>query len=105
MGQAERLITAITNSLITKSTQGGTQKLVVTDNRVVGTAQACKSCLIHVPASNGGLMYLTTADEAADDQDFLIPKGQVIPYPVDNVSDLHFFCTVNGDVTHVAWRN
>ena len=105
MGQIERGITAITDSLIAKSTAGGTQKLTIIANRAVGTSQACRSCLIHVPASNTGSVYLTYANENADVDDFLVPKGQVIPCPVDNLSDLHFYGTVNGNIIHVIWRN
>lgn len=103
--QIERGISAVTDSVITKSTAGGTQKLTITNNVAVGADQACRSCLIHVPSTNGGNMYLTYANEAADTEDFLVPEGQVIPCPVDNVSDLHFYSTTNGDLIYIIWRN
>lgn len=105
MDQIERLITAITDSLVQKSEAGGTQKLVILDNVAVGTSQACRSCLIHLPQANSGKIYLTTTGETADASDFLLPTGQVIPFPVNNISDLHFFGTVNGDVIHILWRD
>jgi hypothetical protein len=103
--QVERMISAVSDSVVTKSTAGGTQKLTITDNVAVGADQACRSCLIHVPSDNGGIVYLTLANEAADANDFRVPEGQVIPIPVDNCSDLHFYSTVNGDLIHILWRN
>jgi hypothetical protein len=103
--QIERLITALTDSLVQKSEDGGTQKLTILDNVAVGTNQACRSCLLHLPATNSGKIHVTTANEAADANDFLLPTGQVIPFPVNNVSDLRFYGTVNGDVIHILWRN
>ena len=103
--QNERMISAVTNSVVTKSTTGGTQKLMIVDNKIAGIAQACRSCLIHIPSTNSGKMYLTLANEDANANDFLVPEGQVIPIPIDNVSNLHFYGDVNGDVIHVIWRN
>lgn len=103
--QVERIITKITDALTQRSTEGGTQKLTITDNHVVGTSQACRSCLIHAPTTNSGNIHLTIAGEIADANDFLIPDGQVIPIPIDNVSDLHFYGTVNGDKIYILWRD
>lgn len=110
MGQIERGIKAITDlfsssSLIKQSTAGGTQKLTIAGNVIVGSAQACRSCLIHCPSENAGTIHLTLAAEAADADDFLIPKGSPMPFPVDNLSDLHFYGTDNGDVIYVLWRD
>jgi len=105
MDQVERLISALTDSLVQKSSTGDTQKLTILDNVAVGVSQSCRSCLIHLPATNSGKIYVTTASRAANANDFLLPAGQVIPFPVDNVSDLHFYGTVNGDVVHILWRS
>jgi len=86
------------------SAGGGTQKLTIASNVAVGTAQDCRSCLIHAPTSNSGAMYLTIANETADTSDFLLPQGQIVPIPVDDVSDLHFYGT-NSDVVYILWRN
>jgi len=105
MDQIERLIQALTDSLVQKSEFGGTQKLTILNNVAVGGSQVCRSCVLHLPQTNSGRIHLTTANEAADVNDFLLPTGQVIPWPVDNISDLHFYGTVNGDVIYIAWRN
>ena len=87
------------------SDSGGTQKLTIASNVVVGTAQPCRSCLVTVPSGNTGRVYLTIADEAADVSDFLLPEDIVIPMPVDDCSDLHFYGGTNGDVVYILWRN
>lgn len=92
-------------SLAVKSTVGGTQKLTIASNVVVGTNQACRSCLIHCPTGNTGAIHLTLADEAADVNDFLIPEGIVIPIPISNLSVLHFYGATNDDLIYVLWRN
>lgn len=103
--QIERIVSALTESLLQKSKAGGTQKLTILDNKAVGSDQAVRSCLIYLPPENTGKMYITTANEDADINDFRLPIGQVIPFPVDNLSDLHFCSTVNGDIIHISWRN
>jgi hypothetical protein len=103
MDQIERLKQSVDDSTVTKSTAFGTQKLTITDNRVQGTSQACRSCLIHVPSSNSGRVYL--ANETADTNDWLVPVGQAIPVPVENINELYFYGTSNGDVIYVLWRN
>lgn len=101
----EAVNTTLTNSLIKTSTLGGTQKLTISDNVAVGANQTCKSCLIHVPTGNSGDVHLTIANETADANDFLLPKNQAIPQPIDNLSDLHFYGSNNSDVIYIIWRN
>ncbi len=105
--QQERLIAAIggEESLTQRSTGGGTQKKVVNSNLAVGTSQECISCLIHCPDGNSGDVHITIANEVADVDDFLIPKGQVIPMPINNVSSLHFYGTSDSDLIYILWRN
>lgn len=105
--QQERLIASIggEESLTQRSTGGGTQKKVISSNLAVGSNQECGSCLIHCPDGNSGDIHLTLANETADADDFLIPKGQVIPVPVDNLSSLHFYGTNDSDLIYILWRN
>lgn len=105
--QLERLIAAIggEESLTQRSTGGGTQKLTISSNLAVGSDQDCISCLIHLPDGNSGDIHLTLANENADENDFLIPTGQVIPVPVNNLSSLHFYGTADDNIIYILWRN
>jgi len=91
--------------LIQQSTAGGTQELTISVNKATGSDQACRSCLVHCPAANAGVVHLTIANEDADVNDFLVPEGIPIPIPVDNLSDLHFYGANNGDLIYILWRN
>ena len=92
-------------SLIKQSSAGGTQKLVIAGNVVQGSAQACRSCLLHIPTGNAGDVHLTIANEAGDIDDWLCPKGIPFPVPIDNLNELHFYGGTNGDLIYVLWRN
>jgi len=92
-------------SLIRQSSAGGTQKLIIASNVAQGSAQACRSCLLHIPEDNAGDIHFTTANETADADDWLCPKGMPIPFPMDNLSDLHFYGSNDGDLIYIHWRN
>lgn len=93
---------AVAQNLGANSSLGGTQKLTVSSNVIVGSAQACRSCLIHTAAAT---VSLTLADEAADVNDFLLPANQLIPIPIQNLDQLRFWGSADGEVIYVLWRN
>lgn len=112
MDQFERIAIATENllnsiSLIKTSSVGGTQKIVIpaTPFKVAGSAQVCRTCLLHCPTDNTGAIHLTIADEDADTDDWLLPKGEAVPIHIDNLSKLHFIGANENDLVYILWRN
>lgn len=95
------IVTAIDDSLVTKSTSGGTQKLTISSNVAQGTSQACRSILVVHASDNAVYMNIGAT---ADADDFIIPKNVIVPVPVDNCSDLYFYGT-DADTIRLLWRN
>jgi len=104
MSSGEQVINVKASDLTKISSDGGTQKLAISSSLAQGSAQPCHSCLIHCPDGNSGDVHLTFANEDADVDDWLVPKGQAIPTPIDDVSDLHFYGTNDSDLIYVIWR-
>ena len=100
--ELDKKLPVVAQNLTANSSLGGTQKLTVSSNVIVGSAQACRSCLIHTAAAT---VHLTLADEAADVNDFLLPANQLIPIPVQNLDQLRFHGSADGEVIYVLWRN
>jgi hypothetical protein len=100
--ELDKKIPDVAKNLDGNSSLGGIQKLTVSGNVIVGTAQACRSCIVWTPAET---VSLTLADEAADANDFLMLANQYLPVPVANLDQLRFYGSGDGEVIYVLWRN
>lgn len=100
---ARGLKTVADESLSTKSTEGGTQKLAIPADpfQVAGSDQECRSILVVHSSDNA--VYMNIGAVATADN-WLIPKDTPIPLPFDNCSKLNFFGT-QADVIRLLWRN
>jgi hypothetical protein len=100
--ELDKKLPDVAESLTANSSLGGIQKLTVSGNVIVGSAQACRSCLVWTAAET---VSFTLADEAADVNDFLMLASQYLPVPVANLDQLRFFGAADGEVIYVLWRN
>lgn len=100
--ELDKKLPAVAQNLTANSSLGGIQKLTVSSNVIVGSAQACKSCIVWTAAAT---VSFTLADEAADVNDFLMLANQYLPIPVQDLDQLRFFGSADGEVIYVLWRN
>ena len=94
-------------SLVDNSGSGGTQKLTIATNVVVGADQECTSALVSWDGT--GPVYVNSG-ATADVNDFRLPTesagvGQPIAFPVRNTNQLNFFSGTNGDFVRIFWRS
>lgn len=89
------------DSLSTKSTGGGTQKLTISSNVAQGNDQACRSVLLVHSSDNAVYLQLGAT---ADADDFIVPKNVPIPVPVDNCLKIYVYGT-DADTIRLLWRN
>jgi len=102
-GDATVVKVMLADSLLVKSTEGGTEKLTIPADpfQIAGSAQECRGVLVVHSSDNAVYMNIGAV---ADADDFLIPKDVVIPVPIDNCSKLNFFGTAD-DTIRLLWRS
>lgn len=84
-----------------RSENGGTQKLTISSNVAQGSDQVCRSILVVHTSANAVYMNIGAT---ADADDFIIPANVIVPVPIDNCSELHFFGT-DADTIRLLWRD
>lgn len=81
------------DSLSTKSTGGGSQRVTLTTGTGQGTAQACKFCRIQAAAANTEVVRVRIGTAVTDGTTGVeLPSNPVLtPYSVSNLNLLYFY--------------